>query len=323
MKKNVFSLLAIFVFICFVACQSNSDNKKDAQTGELSGTISISGAFALYPMTVKWAEEFKKINPKVNIDISAGGAGKGMTDALAGMVDLAMFSREVTKEEIEKGAWYIAVAKDAVLPTINSQSPVFDLIKKHGLTRQQFIDIFITGKITDWQQVFKEATKTKINIYTRSDACGAAAMWAQYLGKEQEDLLGTGVFGDPGIADAVKNDKNGMGFNNVIYVYDINTRKKYDNLEVIPIDINDNGTIDADENFYLTLDDVMQNIKSNKYPSPPARDLYFIHKGEVTDPLVKDFIKWILTEGQKYVQEAGYVELPDEQIKTEISKLPQ
>ena len=61
----------------------------------LKGDISLSGAFALYPMVVKWAEEFKKIHPNVRIDISGGGAGKGMTDALAKVVDLGMVSRDV------------------------------------------------------------------------------------------------------------------------------------------------------------------------------------------------------------------------------------
>jgi len=40
---------------------------------DLSGTISISGAFALYPITVKWADEFKKLHPNVKFNISAGG----------------------------------------------------------------------------------------------------------------------------------------------------------------------------------------------------------------------------------------------------------
>ena len=34
--------------------------------GKLEGEISISGAFALYPMTVKWAEEFRKINRDIS-----------------------------------------------------------------------------------------------------------------------------------------------------------------------------------------------------------------------------------------------------------------
>ena len=44
----------------------------------------MSGAWALYPMAVTWSEEFRKIHPGVQIDISAGGAGKGMADCLTG-----------------------------------------------------------------------------------------------------------------------------------------------------------------------------------------------------------------------------------------------
>ena len=87
---------------------------------ELQGEIQLSGAFALYPMAVKWAEEFRKIHPKVRIDISAGGAGKGITDALAKVVDLGMVSRDIYPQELEKGAFPIAVVKDAVVPTMNS-----------------------------------------------------------------------------------------------------------------------------------------------------------------------------------------------------------
>jgi phosphate transport system substrate-binding protein len=324
MKRSIYLFIVVLVsgLVLLNSCkQGTNKTENSTETNTLSGTISISGAFALYPMAVKWAEEFKILNPDVNIDISAGGAGKGMTDALAGMVNLAMFSRSVTQEEIDKGAWYIAVAKDAVIPTINAKSPVFDLITKKGLTKQQFTDIFINGKITNWKQVFPETKSLAINIYTRSDACGAAAMWAQYLGKEQEDLLGTGVFGDPGIADAVKNDVNGIGFNNVIYIYDISSRKKYEGLEVIPIDINDNGQIDIEENFYGDLNEIMESIRSAKYPSPPARDLYFVSKGKPTNEIVLAFLNWILTDGKQFLQEGGYVQLPDEQIKTELSKI--
>jgi len=64
----------------------------------LQGTIRVSGAWALYPMMVKWGEEYRKVHPKVRVDISAGGAGKGVVDALAGLVNVGMVSREITLE---------------------------------------------------------------------------------------------------------------------------------------------------------------------------------------------------------------------------------
>ncbi len=327
MQKIKFLTVIVFI-VTLIACNNTktnieSDSKSNDSKEELKGTISISGAFALYPMTARWAEEFRKINPKVRIDISAGGAGKGMTDALSGIVDLGMFSREISDVEKAKGVWWIAATKDAVLPTINANSPILDLVKKRGITREEFIKLFITREITTWGELL--ATKTmesqKINVYTRSDACGAAQEWGLYLGKNQESLMGIGIFGDPGMADVVKNDIYGIGYNNVIYIYDITTRLKHLNLEVIPIDLNENGMIEDNESFYDSLDDIMVAIKEDKYPSPPARELYFVANGKPGDKAVIEFLKWILTEGQAFVQEGGYVQLPEEKLASELSKL--
>jgi len=98
--------------------------------GSSGETIKVSGAWALYPMMVKWTEEYQKIDPKVRIDVSAGGAGKGMADALGGLVDIGMVSREIFPEEIEQGAFWVSVCKDAVVPTVNENNLVLeDLLK--------------------------------------------------------------------------------------------------------------------------------------------------------------------------------------------------
>jgi len=298
-----------------------SANKNEASKSGLTGNISLSGAFALYPITVLWADEFKKVHPGVKIDVSAGGAGKGMTDALSNMVDLGMISREISQKEIEKGAWFVALTKDAVLPTINSGNPFLKELSEKGIKKEDLVKIFLTGEIKTWEELLGKKGNTAIHLYNRSDACGAASMWAMFLGKSQEDLLGTGVSGDPGVADAVKSDIYGLGFNNVNYVYDITSRNKFEKLEVLPIDFNNNNSIDANENCYQTLDKINEAIVSGVYPSPPARDLYFVSKGKPQKPEVTAFISWILNEGQQYVSQAGYVPLSKDKIEKELSKL--
>lgn len=322
---KTFKLLFLFLsgIILFSCNIDHSKNQTSNNSGEeLKGTITISGAFALYPMTTRWAEEFRKLHPKVRIDISAGGAGKGMTDALSGIVDLGMFSRGISDAEKAKGVWWIAVTKDAVLPTINSKSPYIQKIKSQGLNKNQFSKLFISWEIKSWQQLLNiSGEEININIYTRADACGAAQMWGEYLDKDQESLTGVGIYGDPGMADAVKSDINGIGYNNIIYIYDIGTRKKHPGIEVIPLDLNENGTIDDNEHFYDSLDDIMLAIKEEKFPAPPARDLYFVAKEKPNNKIVQEFLKWILTSGQEYVKEGGYVQLSQQKLSSELEKL--
>lgn len=331
-KRNVvLGFASILIMVSFlVSCGNNQKNNQNTSNTDsnkvisttLEGNITISGAFALYPMVVKWKEEFVKLYPNVKIDVSAGGAGKGMTDALAGLVDMGMVSREISAEEQSKGVWFIPVAKDAVVPVISDNNPEIEKLLNDGLSKEMFQEIFITGKIKTWGQLCNNKTdKNQIKVYTRSDACGAADVWAKYLGKKQEDLLGVGVSGDPGITQAVQSDNFGIGYNNICYAYDATTKLEAKGIRVLPIDINGNGIIDDKEFFYHHKDSIIQAISDGRYPSPPARDLYLVTKGKPTKEIVITFLKWILTDGQKYVNETGYIKLTSDKMNAANDKL--
>ncbi len=289
-------------------------------TDDLQGTISMSGAFALYPMAVKWAGEFKKLHPKVTFNISAGGAGKGITDVLSGLVDIGLASRDIDPAEVKKGAYTVYVTKDAVVPTFNTGNPNAAALLAKGVKKGQFNDVFVTGSIKDWKQLAGKAS-VPIHIYTRSDAAGAAETWAKFFGKKQEDLLGVGVYGDPGLAQAVQKDVTGIGFNNLAYLYDMKTRKQVAGVHALPIDINGNGKIDADENFYSTIDQLTDAIAAGKYPSPPARNLGFVFKGKPKRKELTEFVKYVLSAGQAFVDENGYIQLSKTKIQEELKKV--
>lgn len=315
--RRLLSGLLIINTLFAVGCQKSSQARLD----ELEGTITVSGAWALYPMAVKWAEEFQKIHPKVRIDVAAGGAGKGMADALSHIVDIGNVSRDIYPEEIKKGAWWVSVTKDAVVPTINENNPVLEDLLTEGVDREIFAGIWLTGEIKNWGEVVGKEVTEAIHVYTRSDACGAAEIWAKFLGKNQEDLLGVGVYGDPGLAEAVKKDVCGIGYNNINYVYDASSKGQVEGLRVLPIDLDGNNLIDEDEDFYDTRDEIVRAIAVGKYPSPPARDLHFVCGGKPKRKVVIEFIKWVLCDGQRYVPETGYINLTDEKLQEELKKL--
>ena len=71
MKKSILS-------ICLILLLFPVSRKAEAQqVKDMKGEIQLSGAFALYPMVVRWAEEFRKIYPGVRIDILPEGREKG------------------------------------------------------------------------------------------------------------------------------------------------------------------------------------------------------------------------------------------------------
>lgn len=275
--------------------------------GRLEGRITLSGAFAVYPLAMKWAEAFHQQHPGVRIEVDGGGAGKGMTDALTGQVELGMLSREVKDEERQRGAIAFPVAKDAVVATVSDRNPMLQELLSHGITEKKARALWLDGTIKTWGQLLGAQNNQMVALFTRSDACGAAETWAQWIGTHQENLLGEGVNGDPGMATAVASTPLAIGMNNLGYAYDATTQQPLKGIRVVPIDINGNGTIDPEEDFYGDKLQLSAAIADGRYPTPPARNLYLIAKGVPTDPIVKAFLKYVLTDGQRLNASAGYI----------------
>jgi phosphate transport system substrate-binding protein len=316
--KNRVIFLGVIFALLIGGC---SPSLQAAPGGSLTGTVTISGAFALYPMMTVWADEFHKINPGVEFDISAGGAGKGMTDTLTGAVDIGMVSRAVKPEEEAQGAFSVGVVKDAVFPVVNETNPVIADIMSKGIQPAIFSKIFISGEIKTWgEAVGNPGNSDAIHVYTRSDAAGAADVWAQFLGgKGQADLQGIGVNGDPGLLAAVENDPLGIGYNNLGYAFDQTTGVLPKGAKVVPIDVNGNGIADPDE-ILSTMAEATTVVANGTYPSPPARVLNLVTKGKPSG-VVQAFIVWILTDGQKFIPESGFIQLQPDLIAEALTKV--
>jgi len=293
-----------------VSCKKKEIQVQEAN--ELRGSISISGAFALYPLAVQWTNEFAELNPQVRMDISAGGAGKGMTDVLNGMVDFAMLSRDLYDEEREKGAVDFIVGRDAVLPMVNASNPLIGKILEKGITNDDAYRIWVSGEYKTWGQFLGTTDRIPIKVYTRSDACGAAQTFAAWFNSQQDDLGGTAVYGDPGIAKAVSEDPYGIGFNNVAYAFDSQTSRPVEGLLILPVDSDKDGRISPAERFYDNKEQLVKAVEADKYPAPPARNLYLISKGVPTDSAKVAYLKYVLGEGQGFNEPSGYVQVSAE-----------
>jgi len=291
----------IALFFTLSICLLSGASAGWAQQQDLRGSITLSGAWAIYPTAVAWAEAFQKAHPGVKVDVSAGGAGKGVADTIAGLVDIGMVSRDPEPAEKEKGITAIYILHDAVYPVVSEKNPCLKVLLNKGVSKKGWADMYVTGTAATWDAVVEGGVKKPLHVYTRSDSCGAAASWAKYFGKKQEDLKGIGVYGDPGLLDAAKKDPLGIAYSNFSYVF---TREGtvVPGVRVVPIDANENGKADPDE-IYTTREQAIAAIEAGTYPV--TRKNYFFIKGK-PQGIVKEFITFALSdEGTKIVDQVG------------------
>lgn len=295
------SLISI-LFLSHAMVLAQEKEPVGAVEEKLEGTVTLSGAWAIYPTAVAWGAAFQALHPKVKVDVSAGGAGKGAADAIAGLADIGMVSRDPDPSEIKKGIVPIYILHDAIFPVVSEKNPALGDLLKKGVKKKTLIELYIKGIIESWDVVVDNKIGKPVHVYTRSDSCGAAASWAKYLGdKKQEDLKGIGIYGDPGVIEAVKRDPIGIGYGNFSFVF---TREGtvLKGAKLVPIDSNENGIADPDE-IYENREAAIQGIRSGRYPA--TRKNYFFVKGK-PQCLVKEFIKFALSdEGAGIVDEAG------------------
>ena len=111
-----------------------------------SGTVTVSGSSSVSPLMQKLIEGYNTVNPNVEIELQTSDSTTGMTDAINGMSDIGMASRELKQEELDAGLVNTVIATDGIAIIVNNESPIADL------TTEQVRDIYL-GNITDWSEL--------------------------------------------------------------------------------------------------------------------------------------------------------------------------
>ncbi len=166
--------LMIFLAACnqeSAADSGNGDNK--GKVKELSGTLVISGSSAMQPLVAAAAEEFMAENPKVDIQVNAGGSGTGLSQVAEGSVQIG--NSDVFAEEKEGiPASELVDNKVAVVGMTAAVNPKVGI---KDITKEDLINVF-TGKITNWKEL--GGKDQKIVLVNRPDSSGTRAVFNKF-----------------------------------------------------------------------------------------------------------------------------------------------
>ncbi|MEY7848497.1 PstS family phosphate ABC transporter substrate-binding protein [Natrarchaeobius sp. A-rgal3] len=282
--------------------------------------VRISGGVGPLPMVEVWADIYED-QSETSFDISGGGTGVGVSDVLNDQVDVAMMGRQPDQEEIDQGLFAVPMLIDTVVGTVNADNPVLDEIQENGLTREDLEAIF-TREITNWGELVDGDVDEEIVVYGRSDASAAYKQWGDFLGGEDhaytenelEELADANHDGDQRVAEAIGSDENAISLNNINYVYDLGSGELEGDIRPIPLDLDGDGTLSEDEDFYETRREFLAAVEEGTYPAPPAREMFLASNGPFEGEAY-DFVEFVLTDGQQYVRENGYVPLEEDRLE--------
>ncbi|HVZ41743.1 MAG TPA: phosphate ABC transporter substrate-binding protein [Candidatus Kapabacteria bacterium] len=275
MKKTLFSL---FLFVAAAA-----------SFGFMAAdVITVKGSDTMVIMAQKWAEAYHAKNPGVEIRVTGGGSGTGISALINGTTDICNASRPMTAaEKAQLKSRYgspgveVRTALDGITIYLNPSNPVKEL------SMAQLKDMF-TGRISNWKQV--GGNDARIILYGRENSSGTYGFFKENVLKGQDFASGTQTLpGTAAVVNAVLKDKNGVGYGGYGYTKGVH---------VCAVKATDGGAA-------ITPSD--QSVRSGQYPI--SRFLYLYLRNRPTGAL-KAYVDWILSaEGQAIVKKAGYFPL--------------
>lgn len=271
LKKVKKGLIMLSILTVLTACTNNNETQ---QSGD-NETVSISGSTSVGPLAEKLAAKYTE-KDNTNIEINQIGSSAGITNAISGVSEIGMTSRDLKEEEIANGLKEVVIAYDGIVVVTHPSNKVTDL------TIDQIKQIF-TGEVTNWKDLGGD--NLEIVVVSREDGSGSRDAFQEIVEYSSGQLIRNSIIasGNGNIKTTVANNKHAVGFISFEYIDE----------SISTIDING-------------VEATAENVLQEKYSL--SRPFLFVYKEGNLTAAGQHFIDFILSkEGQLIAAEAGAI----------------
>lgn len=313
--------------------------------GQSETTIFGAGSTFVSPIMSKWAAEYHKVHPDIQISYLANGSGAGIGVTLTGMVDFGGTDAPVSDAQLAQAAVKVShfpVTLGADVPAYN----VPEIQTQLRFTGPVVADIFL-GKIKNWNDPAIAAINPGVRlpdrtimVVHRADGSGTTYIWGDYLSKvspEWKSKVGKGTSlkwpvgiaanGNEGVSETIQKTVGAIGYIELSYA----EKKKIafgsvQNADGAFVSASISGIEEAASSLKEIPADFRVSISNapgrNAYPI--ASFSWILVPIHPTDParkkIVMDFLAWIMTDGQRFAEELYYSPLPQD-LTTKINSV--
>jgi phosphate transport system substrate-binding protein len=309
--------------------------------------INGAGATFPYPIYSKWFSEYNKLHPTVQINYQSIGSGGGIRQITARTVFFGATDGPMTPDQL-----LAAPGKILHFPTVlGADVPVYNIpgvSRSLKFTGPVLANIFL-GTITKWNdpQITKlnpgvNLPGSDVTVVHRSDGSGTTYIWVDYLAKVSPDWkkrvgvatsvnwpVGVGGKGNEGVAGLVSQTPGSIGYVELIYA--LQNKISYGSVQNASGRFveatTDSVTAAANEAAAKMPADFRVSITNAAgdavYPISSFTWLLFYQdaKDKAQAKTMVDFMKWALTDGQKFAPDLGYAPLPKSVVEMEMKAL--
>jgi phosphate transport system substrate-binding protein len=310
--------------------------------------LNAAGATFPYPIYSKWFDVYHTAHPDVEINYQSIGSGGGIRQLQAGTVDFGASDGPMSDDQLAQSKF-----KVLHFPTVlGADVPSYNIAGVSGelnFTQRALAGIYL-GTITKWNDPEIAKANPGVNlpnadivVVHRSDGSGTTYIWTDFLAKISDDWknkvgkaatsvnwpVGLGGKGNEGVTGLVKQTPNAIGYieliyavqNNIPYGKVQNAAGKFVRADLASV------TAAAAADAKSIPDDFRVSITNAPGPNvyPISSFTWLLIPAQIQDAAKRDaikaFLKWMLTDGQKFNEALSYAQLPKDVITRETKAI--
>ncbi|MHC1705910.1 MAG: hypothetical protein AB9842_00160 [Bacteroidales bacterium] len=310
-------ILFIACFLFFVLAGSTFVSSQETKSEPVSkGTVTITCTPDLYDLLLKWSGEYNKSVPDAGISVSTSPKAEGTL----GINTLNFISGADYSALLNKPEWNIIVGHDAVVPIISSSNPLIYIINEKGVSRDNLVTALNDPAKRNWNTLTGSGQNLPLNVYLPYNG-HVAEVVSGFLGISADRINYITSADEKELIAAVEKDPNGIGFSRMISVFNESEQGMSGNILLLPIDKNNNGKLDYHEKIYANRADFLRGIWIGKFPFELCENIFVVASAKPDNDAQLDFLKYVLTQGQIYLNDYGYFDLVSSDRQNELKKL--
>jgi glycine cleavage system H lipoate-binding protein/ABC-type phosphate transport system substrate-binding protein len=316
MKRTIYLLISLLVINCSNLSGKGSLNEERPPTGD---SIKLLSTPDLYNLSVKWADEYKRIYPETKIQVISV-SGSRIAANLLEKGNFGFVSNESYSGFESEKMWKAVIGRDVIVPVISSKNPFLEEIYQHGISTESFARLLNNKDSQNWGALLKNGQNSPVNYYYINEESVKSRL-AGFLRTGKIIVKGNEVGSSEEMISAIQKDPYSIGFCKMVNILDNKNQTFLENIRLVPIDRNGNGLIDYNEKIFDDYNLFSRGVWIGKYPKSLISNIYSVSANQPGNDAEIAFLKWVITDGQQFLYSNGYSDLLISERQNTVDRL--
>lgn len=222
--------------------------------------------------------------------------------------------------EVEQSFFKLLIGREIVVPVINAQNPYLDKIEAQGISAALFSAVLSDTEPGNWGILLRnnETNSAPVFVANNTTVLNAVASFTEVKPSVFQELTAQPA---SELIKIVQGDKFAIGFCRLTDVLNSEKDGLIAGIRLLPLDRNGNIAIDFTEKIYGSLSDFRRGVWIGKHPDELVSNIYTIMPAVHQNENVTDFVSWVLTDGQQFIENNGYNELVTNEKPAKLNKI--